>query len=307
MKGIISSLIVLIAFLSGLFVVIVFANSVQESYDIVSMNAVGDRVFYKFAAIENSIIRIIENDLNQSSLNIAISEGTFNLVTINMSIPSTSGNFSSDLLNFERFAERYLNESRLVVDLNMSNVASCLPLEVIPYNITYGAVDGSQSNCGFGAGQRDLKILPGGVSPGLINGYGMVIVANRTRINPSSASWTPSNDCTGGDLNWTVYVRGNNTVYGPVTQMIDKDGKCVFRIDENVTGNKIIQVNNKPQNQDPDATMVVTVQPGFNVSFAVTLNLTDIPGKTGVGLSPQSIKIRETLFQVERNDTVVIK
>ena len=306
MKGIMSSIIVLFAFLSTLLVVMVFSSSVQESRDIVNLAAVGDRVFYKFAAIEYSINRIIEKDLDHT-FNVKLKEGAFNLVTLNITIPSSPGNFTTDLSNYERFAESYLNQTNLVVDLNLTAVSNCLPINILPYNISYGTLDGSLTNCGFGTGQRDLKIILNGDSPSYLNGYDMVISTGKTKIDTSSASWTPPNTCTGGTLNWSVSVMGNGSSYGPVWNMIDSDGKCVFRINENVTGNKIVQVNNKPNNQDPNETMVVTVQPGFSIAFVVTLNLTDIPGKLRVGLAPQSLKVRETLFKMERNDTVMIQ
>jgi len=307
MKGIMSSIIVLFAFLSTLLVVMVFSSSIQESRDLVNLNAVGDRVFYKFAAIEYSITRIIEKDLN-GTFSVELKEGAFNLVTLNLTIPSSPGNFTLDLANYERFAESRLNQTNLVVDLNLSTVSSCLPVSILPYNISYGTLDGSLTNCGFGTGQRDLKIIPNGDSPSYLNGYDMSISTGNASIDPSSASWTPPGACTGGTLNWSVRVTGAGSgVYGPVWNMIDSDGKCVFRISENVTGNKIVQINNQPGNQDPEETMVVTVQPGFNIAFAVTLNLTDIPGKLRVGLAPQSLKVRETLFKTERNDTVTLQ
>ena len=306
MKGIMSSMIVLFAFLSTLMTVIVFSSSVQDGRDIVNLNAVGDRVFYKFAAIEYSITRIIENDLN-NIFSVELKEGAFNLVTLNIILPSSSGNFTTDLSSYEKFAESYLNQTNLAVDLDLSDVSNCLPINVLPYNISYGTLDSSQTNCGFGTGQRDLKIIPNGVSASYLNGYDMTVVTGITKIDSSSASWTPPNACTGGTLNWSVRVVGNGSSYGPVWNMVDSDGKCVFRIEENVTGNKIVQINNKPNNQDLDETMVVTVQPGFNITFAVTLNLTDIPGKLRVGLAPQSLKVRETLFKMERNDTVMIQ
>lgn len=310
MKGIISSLIVLIAFLSGLFVVIVFANSVQENYDIVNSNAVGDRIFYKFAAIENSVVRIMENDLNQSALNVRLVEGQFDLVTVNFSLPSNSTNFTRDMRNLERFAESYLNESRLSVDLNLTNIGSCLPLTVWPYNISVFTFNGTASSCGFGSGQRNVTISPGVGAGSNVNSIDFGVRMNATRINPLSASWSPAGDCTGGTLNWTIRVQGNTSgsVYGPVTNFIHPDRQCVFAINENVTGRLAIRISNRPLGTETNATAVAAVQPNFvNVTFVATMNLTNVPGKLGVGLSPQSIRIRETLFQIERNDTVVVK
>src|SRR3989338_5683289 len=114
MKGMMSSMIVLFAFLSTLLVVIVFSSSIQESRDLVNLNAVGDRVFYTFTAIEHSVTRIIEKDLDQT-FNVGLKEGAFNLVTLNLTIPSSPGNFTVDLANYERFAESRLNQTNLAV------------------------------------------------------------------------------------------------------------------------------------------------------------------------------------------------
>lgn len=310
MKGIISSLIVLIAFLSGLFVVIVFANSVQEGYDIVSSNAVGDRVFYKFAAIENSVVRIMENDLNRSTFGVRLHEGQFDTVVLNFSLPSNYTNFTRDMSNLERFVESYLNETRLSVDLNASIIGSCMPMTIVPYNISVFTFNNTVSSCGFASGQRNLTIAPGvGAGPS-INSIDFSVRANSTRINPASATWSPAGDCTGGSLNWTVRVQGNTSagVYGPTTNFIHPDRQCTFAIYENVTGRLLLRMSNRPLGTEPNATLVAALQPGFsNVTFVAALNLTNVPGKLGVSLSPQSIKIRETLFQVERNDTVVVR
>jgi len=309
-KGIISSVVVLFAFLGTLLVVTIFVSNVQESRDLINSNAVGDRVFYKFVAIDYSVQRIIERGLSYSNTSFRISEGVGgNAVFINITLPSAGGNFSRDMANFERFAETYLNQTNMVVDLNLTEMASCLPLTVWPYNITIKTYNQSTSACGFGSGQRNLTIVPG--TPGnYITSLDINVRTNRTRINPASASWSPASDCTGGTLNWTIRVTGNTSgsVYGPVTNMVKPDGRCVFTISENVTGSLVLRISNRQLGTEPNSTLTVNVLPNFNnITFASTIYLADVPGKLRIGLSPQSLKVRETLFRIERNDTVVIQ
>lgn len=308
MKGIISSLIVIVAFLGALAVAISFAANIQQNYDIVNGDAIGDRVFYKFSAIEKSISRIMEQDLNATSFSVGVSEGRSNKVTFNVTLPSVGGNFSTDLADYERFAESQLNETNLAVDLNLTQMRSCMPLTVTPYNISFGTFNDSFRGCGFGSGQRNVKISMNGSALGYLKGYDMSVRANRTRINAASATWLPAGDCTGGTINWTIKVAGNmSTVYGPVTNMVQPGGKCVFSIYEQGTNKLVMQVNNSPFVSDPSGTLSVGSQPGFNVSFVVTLNLTDAPGKLKVLLPPQLIRVRETLFHIEKNDTATIQ
>jgi len=307
MKGIMSSIIVLFAFLSTLLVVMVFSSSIQESRDLVNLNAVGDRVFYNFASLEQSVKRIMENDMN-STFNYRIVESSGrNVVVINQSFPSSKGNFSRDILNFERFAERTLNQSNLVLDLNFSSVLNCFPLTILPYNISYMTYNNTLTTCGFGEGQRYVRVTPNGTGSNYISGYDMLIVANATRINSTSAFWAASG-CSGGTLNWTVRVVGNmSTSYGPVTMMVDPAGGCQFAISESFTRKAVFHLNNTPLSSDPGKTLLFGSRPGFNVTFVLSMNLTDVPGKLAVSLPPQSLKVRETLFKIERNDTVTLQ
>lgn len=301
-----SSIIVLFAFLSTLLVVIVFSSSVQESRDLVNLNAVGDRVFYGFVSIEHSVRRIMEADMNHTLSYRLVERPGFNVLVINQSFPSSKGNFSSDLLNYERFSERHLNQTNLAIDLNFTSVLGCLPLTIMPYNISYITYNNTLATCGFGEGQRYVRVTPNGTGPSYVNGYDMLIVANGTRINSTSASWSPA--CAGGALNWTVRVVGNmSTGYGSVTSMVDPSGGCTFTISEHSTRRVVFHLNNTPYASDPAKTLLFGARPGFNVTFVLSMNLTDVPGKVRMGLPPQSLKVRETLFKMERNDTVMIQ
>ena len=303
MKGIMASVIVLLAFLSALLVAIAFAEDIQQNYDVVSVNAVNDRIFYKFSAIENSIIEIIENDL-ENLVRLDVREDNNSYVTINFTLPSRSDNFVSDLLDYESFAEIELNETTLFIDLELDEVRNCFPLTVWPYNISYGTEDGLGS-CGFGNDETTVRAVPND-DPSEVLGYYSIVSLIGSDLNVGSASWTPAIDCTGGTLNWTISVTNSTTNYGPISNMIDPAGSCVFTIDD-VASTQILSIENKPGGSDPDATLEFTLEPGFNASYSVTMELLERSGKTYIGLPPQSINLRETLFQIEKNGTVLIQ
>lgn len=306
MRGMSSSIIAFLFFVSLISLGFVISEKNAEYADVVNLHIVSSRVFEKYASIENAILDILNKELSFGAFSVKVFEGTqFNIVKINVTLPSEAANFKNDLDNFETFAETKFNETNMVVELNTSEIQNCFPLSINPYNITFGTIE-QGGQCGFGSGQRDFKVTPNGNSQQFLNSYEFKIVVNSS-LNIGNAGFSPSSACNGGTLNWTVTIIGSPQTFGPETRMIDSGGKCTFSINAAGGGGRILKINNKPGNNDPDKAMILTLQPGFKADSEITLNLTDIPGRITVGLPPQAIKVRETLFQVERNDTITIK
>ncbi len=303
MKSLVSTLSILLIFLVVFSLSSVFSTKSSDFSDIIIKNSILDRIYNKFISIEYGIERILEEEFNFGGVNVTIDEDTFNYVTFEEFLPrQDSSLFSNDLKGFENFITTKFNETNLVINLNLTLIEDCLPLTISPYGISYihplkspkaGCLNEEQTN------QR-LKIDTGN-SWMYVNGYILEFVVNSS-IDPDSAVFAPSADCTGGNLTWSIRVTGNNTVYGPITRQIDLDGNCNFRIsDASSPAKRIVETDN-----DPNSILNVIVQPGFSVNSSITLNLTDTPGKVGVGLPPQSIKVKETLYQIEKNDTIYI-
>ena len=220
----------------------------------------------------------------------------FNLGSLTETLPSDVSDFKTDMERFKTFVETKTNETNFAVDLNFSLIEDCLPLTVLPYDISYNHPD--RSKCL--QGQQDLRIVPSS-NWSLVNGYSMVFVVNSS-IESGSSVWSPSKDCSGGDLIWGITVIGTNGQYGPDLRKIKSDGKCIFRIsDKSKPSNKILQVEN-----DANNILNIIVQPNFKINSTLTLNLTKISGDIKVGLPSKTIKIKETLYLIEKNDTVNI-
>jgi hypothetical protein len=306
MKGLSSSIIAFLFFVSLISLGFVMSEKSAEYADVVNLHIVSSRIFEKYSSIENAILDILNKELSFGAFSVKVYEGSqFNIVKINVTLPSEAADFKDDLDNFETFAETKFNETNIVVELNTSEIQNCFPLSINPYNITFGTIE-QGGQCGFGSGQRDFKVTPNGNSHQFVNSYEFRIVVNSS-LNPGSADFSPASACNDGTLNWTVIIIGLPQTFGPETRMIDPSGKCTFRINAAGGGGRILNINNKPNNDDPNKAFILTVQPGFEIDSEITLNLTDIPGRITVGLPPQAIKVRETLFQVERNNTITIK
>ena len=296
MKGIFSSLIVLLIFITSLFLASAFSTKTSQYTEIVNSNNILDRVYNKFSAIEYGIKRILEEGSSFGGIKVAVKEGAFNLVSLTEILPSDVSSFKTDMGNFKTFVETKANETNFVIDLNFSLIEDCLPLTILPYDISYNHPD--RSKCL--QGQQDLRIIPGN-NWSLVNGYSMVFVVNSS-MDSGSSVWSPSKDCSNGDLIWNITVIGTNGQYGPDLRKIKSDGKCIFRVsDKSKPSNKILQVEN-----DPNNVLNVIVQPNFKITSTLTLNLTKISGGIKVGLPSNAIKIKETLYNIEKNDTVNI-
>lgn len=296
MKGFVSTLSILLFFLVIFSLASIISIKGTEFSDIATRNLILDRTYNKFISIEYGIERILEEELNLANLSFSIVENKFNLVAFNQTLPFFAGDFREDIKRFENFSETKMSEINLIVDLDFDKLNECGQLTIIPYNISYGTLDGSV--CGFGTGQRDLKIDPRN-SWTFVNSYKMIFKVNAS-LGEAGGSWKSAACKKDGTLLWNITVVGNDSTYGPQTGLIKPSANCNFNI-ENSVGSRILQASN-----EGNSVLTITINPGFSVSTSVTLNLTDTPGKVRIGLPPQSIKVKETLYQIEKNDTVYI-
>jgi hypothetical protein len=250
-------------------------------------------------------LRILE-EITIGGINITIEENDFNIITFEEVLPRrNASDFQEDLDKFERFARNYMNETNLAVDLNFTGL-KCLSFTISPYNITYTHLpDGSE--CEKVSAQTEIVIDPQ-ESWKYLNSYTLVFKPDGNIADASITGWGGPG-CDKGNLGLNVTVIGNDTTYGPSVTSTRFDKMCRINIDQIdcPDGLGFIHVIHNQNSKSADnGTLSIQVQPNCNVTSIISLNLTDIPGKVRVDLAPQSIKVRETLYQIEKNDTVYI-
>lgn len=297
MKGFVSTLAVLLIFLVVFSLASIFSTKSSEFSTIPTRNLILDKVYNKFIAIEYGIQRILEEESGFGGINVTIIENKFNLVKFEEVLPTNTTNFKEDMNRFENFTESKLNETNLIVDLNLTSLKNCLPLTVIPYNATYSHPD--RPDCL--QGQEELKIDPN-PSLNFLNAYTTVFKLVNASLTSDPSFGGPG--CKDGNLLWNVTVIGDNSTFGPVIKNVQPNKMCKLNV--TATCNPTAFKASIREGNIPDGTMVVEVQPGCTIISKITLNLTDINGKVRVGFPPQAIKVKETLYQIEKNDTIYI-
>jgi hypothetical protein len=295
MKGFVSSLIILLIFLTVLSLSAVFSTKFLDYRDVINRNSILDRVYYKFDSINYAVLRILYEELGIDKLEITIKEDTLNYVTFKQIVPLDLSEYKSDLDNFEKFAEQKMNETNLAVDLNLTGVKNIFPLLILPYGTTYGEIIRP-------FGQREIRIDPNG---GLtyLNGYTMVFEVMDGDF--TDVSWHPSCKPKDKNIMWNITMKGKNGVYTEVRYIGTTEAQCKFTVKTVCPGNNgFIEVRNA---EYQEGGLTVRVQQQCSVLSSIALNFTDIPGKVRVVfVAPQSIKIKETLYQIEKNDTIYI-
>ncbi len=287
MKGILSSLIVFLIFSAVLSMAYMLSTKNLESQENLARSIILDRVYYKFNSMEFAVVRVLQEVLGFKGLNITIMEDGFNLVTLTETLPQNVATFGNEMNKLENFGENKANETNMVVGLDFQTIKDWMPLYILPYNISYLHPNGF--------GQRDLRITPGN-SWSYVNSYTMVFVVNSTLGN-DGGSWNSAACKKDADLVWNITVIGTGSTYKK-TNNVKRSSNCNFNI-ENPSGGRILQVSN-----EDNSVLTVTINPGFEVTSTITINLTDTTGKIRVCLAPQSIKVKETLYQIDKNDTV---
>ena len=109
MKGIFSSLIVLLIFITSLFLAFVFSTKTSQYAEIVSSNNILDRVYNKFSAVEYGIKKILEEESGFGGIKVAVKEDAFNLVSLTETLPSDVSDFKTDMERFKTFVETKSN------------------------------------------------------------------------------------------------------------------------------------------------------------------------------------------------------
>ena len=297
MKGFVATLSILLFFLVIFSLASIVSIKETEFSDISTRNLILDRVYNKFIGVEHGIERILEEESGFGGINITIKENQFNLVKFEEILPTNATNFKDDINRFESFTELKTNETNLIIDLNLTALKNCLPLTIIPYNITYSHPDRS----GCLQGQEELKINPN-PSLNFLNSYTTVFKLINASLTSDPEFGGPG--CNNGNLVWNVTVIGDGSTFGPVIKNVQPDKMCKLNVI--ATCNPTAFKASIKEGNVPDGLMTVEVQPGCSIISSVALNLTDIDGKVRVGVSPQSIKVKETLYQIEKNDTVYI-
>jgi len=305
MKGFVSTLAILLIFLVVFFLASNFSAKTSEFLDITIKNLILDKVYNTFASIEYGVQLILAEEANIGGVNVTIEENNFNIVNFSEILPRrpTVSDFSKDLDRFEKFAETKLNETNLVVDLNFTDL-KCLPLVISPYNISYTHIP---TDCMQAPAQTEVVIDPQN-SWQYLNSYTTLFKPNGQVAAADITGWSGPG-CNKGTLRLGIAVIGTDTTLGPYSTTTLYDKMCKFNIDNMACpgGFGFIHViHNQNSKEEDRGVLSIEVHPNCNINSIVSLNLTDIPGKVKVSFPPQSIKVKETLYQIEKNDTVYI-
>jgi len=304
-KGLVSSLIILFSFLSILTLAIVFSNRISETSDLVSKSFIFDRVFYKFASIEEALIKLLKG-LSSSfgGINVTIETDGFNKVTIDEVLPRNTSAFKTEVDKFERFAETKMNETNLFVDLNVKDFI-CGNIVIQPYGINYTHYP---TDCENQPAQTRVVIDPIS-SWSNVTGYELTFMPSGNISGATFEGWNGPG-CSKGSLELNITVIGKDATNGPNVNFADYAKMCRFNVD-NITclgGLGFIHVIHNQNSRDEDkAVLDIQIQPNCNVTTRIALNLTKTQGRPEVTFpNTQIIKVKETLYEIEKNSSIRI-
>ncbi len=312
MKGIAFTLSILIIFFVIFSLSSEFSSKTTEFFDILSKNLILDKVYNTFVSIEYAVQRMMIQQVDVGGINVTIEEKNgFNIVTFSETLPRkiSTSKFSEDLENFEKFAETKLNEINLITDLTLD--VRCLSFVIQPYNITY--VHNPAVDCLTLNAHTEIVIDPQDSWQYLEN-YSFIFKVDGNITDAHLTGWSGPG-CEKAGLGLNITLIGNDVVRGPFVTRTQYNKMCRFNIDNVVcsaglgsTGSGYVHITHN-QNSDVNdkGWLKIEVHPSnCNVTSTVSLNLTDIPGKTFVDAPSQTIKIKEALYQIEKNDTIRI-
>jgi len=290
--------IVFLIFISMFSIAYIFSMNTIQLRENVAQDILANRIYYKFLTISDSVVEIIEKELGGISsvagLNVTVDEQPdFSYVTIVERLPHGVEEFNEDLANYENFVEKYLNETNVKIDTGIGGLGGSMRIEIEPYNIVYDHP--------LGFGQKEVEITPEETST--LNAYDMTFKLIDANITSTPSFGGPG--CSGGSLRWNVTVIGDSSVYGPVIKYIKPDKMCKLQVDA-TCNQPAFKVTNKQNTQVNDGDLFVEVLPGCTIISTISLNLTDVPGKTEVNLPDGQINVIETLYNIQKNDTVYL-
>jgi len=305
-KGIVSSLIILVSFLSILALAIIFSNRSSETSDLVSKSFIFDRVFYKFSAIENTLLQILNGGIANSfgGINITIETDGFNKVTFDEVLPRDTSDFNTQATYFQNFAQTKMNETNMFIDLNLVDII-CGSITIQPYGINYTHYP---NNCINAPAQTEVIIDPG-PSWGNITGYELTFMPNGNISTATISGWNGPG-CGKGSLELNETVIGLDTSIGTNVNFADYAKMCRYNVDNIACpgGLGYIHVIQNQNSRDADkAVLDIQVQPNCNITTRIAINLTKTTSMPEVTFpNNQTIKIKETLYEIEKNSSITI-
>lgn len=271
----------------------IFSTKNIEMEDIASQNILSDRIYYKFKTIQDSVIDILEKELNMSSfvLNVSIDEQPdFSYVSFQEKLPQDVSNFIEDLARYENFTEEYLTEKNIDIDADIANIGNTMTLIIEPYNISYTHEDRF--------GKRQYAVIPENSenSSGKINAYNITVeLLDGWQI--ASGAWGPlKND----GLKTTITFIDDSSSF-TTTEYLSKTQKSNFKMDvtkDTLEGWIRIRVS------DSEPASLRLEMHLCEAIVTTELNLTDIPGKTKVDLLEGQINVIENLYNIQKSDTI---
>jgi len=263
-----------------------------------------NRIYYKFLTIRDSVIEIIEEELGDVTimmlLDITVDEQPdFSYVTFTERLPQDVGDFNEDLVRYEKFVETYLNETNVDIDTGIGGLGGRMRVEIEPYDIVYDHLPP------WGDGdKRQYSVTPLDAEHSLdkLNSYNVTVqFVEGWSIQPETAEWGPRKE---GDLEVTIKtISDGGTPSYETTEYISRDRKSQFKIDT---------IDETGMHEGWVRVIISEDSPGLllfemHLSEAIVtteLKLTEIPGKTKVNFPDGQIKVIETKYIIEKNDTI---
>lgn len=298
-KGAIMSSIAFLVLISLLSLVYMYSSSSTKLRSLVAQDLISNRIYYNFQTINYATRRIIEEELGGvanplNKLNVTIDEQPdYSYVTFTERLPQAVANLNEDLLRYEEFVETYLPEGNIEIDTSIAGLGGSMTLVIEPYNIVY-------THNQFG--QRQYYVIPENTedSLGKLNSYNLTIqlIEGWNITYEGNWGWGPLKS---GDLRVTILTMDEAGSSYETTEYISRSMGSQFKINA-IKGGFEGYVRARFNFDGPG---VLTVEAHLTESIVSTeLNLTDVPGRTWVDLVDGKINVIETLYYIEKNDTV---
>ncbi|MBI4009609.1 MAG: hypothetical protein HY361_00235 [Candidatus Aenigmarchaeota archaeon] len=309
MKGLVFTITLMFFAITLLTFTFLYKQSLSEFNGQIIKNSLIDRVYYKYQSIQNDLRRLLGGTVNVGGVNVTVEENN-NLTVVNFTevLPRRPGtsDFSKDLDNYEKFAEAKLNETNLLIDLNVIDL-KCLPFIIEPYNIRIIHIP--DTDCTHASAQTEV-IINASSSWQYLKNYTFIFRPDGNIAGADITGWS-GGGCNKPGLGLNIIFIGKDTIRGPFSTTTSYDKICKFNMDEiacpGASNKGYVHVVHNQNSQDADKGIIdIQVHPNCNITSTVSLNLTDIPGTTSVSLPTQIIKIKETLYEIEKNDTIYI-
>lgn len=299
-KGAVMSSIAFLVLASLLSLAYLYSSSSISIRSLVTQNLIANKIYYNFHAILRGTIRIIEEELGgvtnpEIQLNISVDEQPdYSYVSVTEKIPqemvSLQG-FRDDLGKYEQFVETYMPESNVEIDTGISALGESMTLVIEPYDILY-------THERFG--QREFFVIPENTenSLGKVNGYDFTIKFLGAWRLTSPGAWGPFKS---GDLRISVSATDEFGTYTyETTEYVSRTEASQLKIDASGPTGGYVRV--RIGYAAPGAVTLEVHE--AEITITTSLNLTDIPGRTEVDLPDGKINVVETLYNIEKNDTV---